>query len=307
MHSSIASLGRVGKTWFVAAALLAGTLQAASPDGTAGTPELGAPMQQGLRILVTGHSFHMGMPPHLTEAALAAGLKDHKIVASQGIGGSRVIQHWKLPDERNKAKAALKTGQIDVMTMAPHRRHPDEGIDKFVELALQHNPAIRITVQQSWGPWDDGDARPKLVWDRNALTGEILLAGHANYFREFEEQIEAVNKKCGRQVLFTVPVGRAVIALREQIRLKKAPGLTSQDELFTDLMGHPAAPVTALSAYCHFAVIYRRNPSDLPMLSLIAKTRNPERAALDRLLKAIAWEAVIKHPQSGVRAATASK
>ena len=307
MHSAIASLWRLPATLFASALLLAVALWAEPSGRTAGAAELSTPLDHGLRILVTGHSFHMGMPPYLTEAALAAGLKDHKIVESQGIGGSRVIQHWQLPDERNKAKAALKTGRIDLMTMAPHRRHPDWGIDRFVELALQHNPNIRITVQQSWAPWDEADAQPRLIFDRNAMTGDKLLAVHANYFREFEEQIDAVNKQCGRPVLFTVPVGRAVIALREQIRLGKAPGLTTQDELFTDLMGHPAAPVTALSAYCHFAVIYRRNPSDLPMLSLIAKTRNPERAALDRLLKTIAWEAAISHPQSGVRVAATGK
>jgi hypothetical protein len=34
-------------------------------------------------------------------------------VGTQGIGGSRVIQHWELPDGKNKAKPALESGQVD--------------------------------------------------------------------------------------------------------------------------------------------------------------------------------------------------
>src|SRR5207249_11790887 len=32
--------------------------------------------------------------------------------------------------------------------------HPDQGIDRFARLALEHNPEIRITVQASWVPFD---------------------------------------------------------------------------------------------------------------------------------------------------------
>ena len=45
-----------------------------------------------------------------------------------------------------------------------------------------------------------------------------------------------------------VPVGQALIALRERIRAGRAAGLRSQDELFTDAMGHPALPVQVLAA-----------------------------------------------------------
>jgi len=187
MHSAIASLWRLPATLFASALLLAVALWAEPSGRTAGAAELNAPLERGLRILVTGHSFHMGMPPHLTEAALAAGLKDHKIVESQGIGGSRVIQHWQLPDERNKAKAALQTGRIDLMTMAPIGGIPT-GHRPVRRAGSAAQSDIRITVQQSWAPWDEGDAQPRLIFDRNAMTGEKLLAVHANYFRSLRSR-----------------------------------------------------------------------------------------------------------------------
>ena len=96
-----------------------------------------------------------------------------------------------------------------------------------------------------------------------------------------------------------VPVGQAVILLREAIIAGKAPGLTKQEQLFTDPLGHVGPPVMALNAYCHYAVIYRRNPAGLPTPSILGKTEQKDE--LNKLLQEIAWQAVTEHPLSGVR------
>src|SRR5690242_2804387 len=68
----------------------------------------------GLRVFYTGHSFHMFVPRNVELLVKAAGIQGHKLVGQQGIGGSRVIQHWELADDKNKAKEALISGQVDV-------------------------------------------------------------------------------------------------------------------------------------------------------------------------------------------------
>ena len=73
-----------------------------------------------------------------------------------------------------------------------------------------------------------------------------------------------------------MPVGQAVIALREKIIAGQAPGLKTQWELFRDSWGHPAPPLQALAAYCHFAVIYRRSPVGLPMPAGPGEGEEPE-------------------------------
>lgn len=96
-------------------------------------------------------------------------------------------------------------------------------------------------------------------------------------------------------------VGQTLIALRELIRAGRAPGLRSEKELFTDDLGHPALPVQVLAAYGHSAVIYRRSPIGLPMPPGMVNAERPGWSdRLNRLFLAVAWEAALQHPLSGL-------
>jgi hypothetical protein len=118
-----------------------------------------------------------------------------------------------------------------------------------------------------------------------------------------DEHIRNLNKKFGKQVLYVVPVGQAVIALREKIIAGQAPGLQTQEALFTDPLGHPTVPLQALAACCHFAVIYRTDPVGLPAPPVLARAKNPTwDNQLNRLLQELAWKAVTQHSLSGVKA-----
>lgn len=271
---------------------LCGCLPALAADG--------APIDRGLRILVCGHSFHWGIAGPLEELAKAAALAGGSVEV-QKLGGSRVIQHWDLPDARNPAKRALQEGRIDVLTLSPRRAHPDDGIDRFVALGLMRNPDLRVVVQQSWFGWDTPDTGERLpMAQREAFSAADLLRIHAEYYRDFEAQIAAINAGLARPAVFTVPVSRALIVLRDLARRGEMPGIVRPMQLFTDAQGHPGPLATALNAYCHFAVIYRRDPRALPPLASVAAL--PDGAAIDRRLKEIAWAAVTAHPQSGVAA-----
>jgi hypothetical protein len=285
-------------------AVLAGTLLAgirAADADQAGARE-DVRITQGQRVFTCGHSFHYFVPPILSDMARGAGIKDHAAVGLSAIGGSRVIQHWNVPEEKNRAREALRGGKVDVLTLSPIHL-PDEGIEKFARLALEHNPKVRVTVQEFWLPFDIYDTtfskRPKKV-DHNAATGEELRKLHAPYFAAMDAHVRALNAKLGKPVVFVVPVGQAVLALRERIIAGKAPGLKTQEDLFTDAIGHARPPLQALAAYCHFAVIYRRSPVGLPVPALLARVKDPDRQKQNHLLQELAWEAVTNHPLSGV-------
>ena len=181
---------------FILAATVAGTLaQECTPPSRAvpatdAPAAAAAPTTTGLRVFSCGHSFHGYVPAMLDEMAKAGGFKDHRIVGTSIIGGSKVIQHWNVPDEKNKAKDALRAGTVDVLTLTPIYL-PDEGIEKFARLGLEHNPNLRITVQEFWLPFDKNEPHyydppkipaPKVV-DHNAATGEKLRAEHEPYFQ----------------------------------------------------------------------------------------------------------------------------
>jgi hypothetical protein len=261
------------------------------------------PIAQGQRVFTCGHSFHVCVPGILTDLAKKAEIPGHVQVGLSSIGGSRVIQHWDIADEKNKAKEALKTGKVDVLTLAPIFL-PDEGIEKFTNLALEHNKDIRICIQPIWLRWDIYEPttkRPEKV-DHNAITIDELRKRHAAYFKSMDEHIQELNKKLGKTVLFEVPAPQAVIALREKIIEGKAPGLKTQESLFTDALGHGTAPLQVLVAYCNYAVIYRRSPVGLPVPNALKPAKlGDDEEKLNRLLQELAWDAVTQHPLSGVR------
>jgi hypothetical protein len=255
----------------------------------------------GLKVLTAGHSFHVWMPPLVAEMAKAAGIQGHEQLAISSIGGSKVIQHWELPPEKNKAKPILEAGKADLFTMAPTFL-PDPGIENFTKLGLEHNSKIRFTLQQNWVPFEDPEIwlskdKPKSI-DRDVLTIPQLRAKNEPYFKLIEDHVKELNQRIPAAKIAIVPSGEAVLALREKVIEGEAPGIKTQNELFTDVLGHPGPQIRVLSAYCHFSVIYRRSPVGLPVNSQLAKL--PEAEKLNRLLQEIAWKVVAGHPMSGV-------
>lgn len=295
MHHSALSRSAFLSVCLLAWASLAAPVAAETPQ----------PPPKGLRVLTAGHSFHVWMPGILAELAKKAGITDHQQVALSSIGGSRTIQHWDVADDKNKIKPALIAAQADVLTLAPIYL-PDEGIENFVKLGLEHKPDLRITVQEFWLPYDDQalwikrEKKEPITVDHDANTLEQLRTNHASYFQAMDEHVRALNTKYGKTAVFVVPSGQAVLALRAKILEGKAPGLSKQSDLFTDAIGHPKEHIKALAAYCHFAVLYGRSPVGLPTPSDLAKL--PDGEKLNRLLQELAWDTVTQHPLSGVKA-----
>ena len=260
------------------------------------------------RVFVCAHSFMIFTAKLLPPLAQAANFA-YASAGQQMIGGSRVIQHWNLPDEKNVAKAALRDGKVDVLTLSPHMLLPDEGIDNFTKLGVEKNPKLRVFVQASWPGFDGNTAGTFKNEDRNAATVESLQAMRAmlreRWNNGLEAQVRTLNSAIGQETVHIIPVGDAVFALREHIAKGTAPGLTQQTDLFRDAIGHPREPLASLVCYCHFAAITGRSPVGLPVPAELQKLPHP--AELNALLQQIAWDAVSAYPLSGVKAAAEVK
>lgn len=262
---------------------------------------------KGLRVFYASHSLMWYIPKPLGEMVEAAGIKGHKLVGLQSLGASKTIQHWNLADEKNEAKKALKTGEVDVFVMSPIS-FPDEGIENFVKLGLEHNPNMRFMVQLSWGGGDiDNQDFPKGAFDNvdKEKTPEQLKSYNERNIKAGEAQADVINKKYGngKKILALVPSVQAMVTLRTKIARKEWPGLTKQGELFVDAV-HPSAPMEALNAYMHFAVLYGTSPVGLPMPAML---KNAKREAwneqFNRSLQELAWETVTNYPDSLITAA----
>src|SRR5262245_6005889 len=142
-HRSLSRLCFLIIAWLPLAG--AGLAEDAKPAQPAQTP-LAEPISQGQRMFTCGHSFHVWVPAIVEDLCKKADIPGHSRVGISSIGGSRTIQHWEIPDDKNEAKKALKTGMVDVLTLSPIFL-PDPGIENFTTLALEHNKDIRVIVQ----------------------------------------------------------------------------------------------------------------------------------------------------------------
>jgi hypothetical protein len=259
----------------------------------------------GLRVFVTGHSFHVFVAPMLAELADAAGIERHVDVGRQGIGGSTVLRHWERPDSVNTAKPALRSGDVDVFTMSPIVVAPDAGITRFAELGLEHNPDLRLVIQASWIPGDqtlpvDEPERDRWLTDnalRDARPVEELRPALDDVRFRLERQVDELNARFGREAVVIVPVGYAILRLRELVREGSFPGVEKESDLFTDAVGHGHGHINALTAYSNFVALYGLSPVglDLPLDDVTP--------AQHAILQKLAWEVVSNYAYSGIRRA----
>lgn len=271
-------------------------------------PKPAAALPKGQRVFYASHSLMWYVPAPLGELATAAGIEGHELVGLQKLGASRTLQHWELPDEKNQAKKALESGNVDVFVMSPVQ-FPDEGVENFVKLGLEHNPKMKFIVQLSWGGGDtDNQDFPKGAWDmvdHNKTPAQLKKLYERN-IRAGERQAEEINRKLGRgnRIMTLVPSAQALVELRTKIYQKQIPGIDSQNALFVDAV-HPSPPLEALNSYLHYAVLYGRTPVGLPMVGALKKAnREGWDEKLNRTLQEIAWQAVVNYPPSGIQAST---
>jgi hypothetical protein len=225
-----------------------------------------------------------------------------------------------MADNQNQAKQALSAGNVDVFVTS-NLVHPDEGIDNFVRLGLQHNPNMKFLMQISWpgmgytdneqfnagrggggGRGGFGGRGGMFLSGNDEKTPEQLVTINAIDIKNAEEQAKRLNAEAGKTVVFLVPTAQAHNALRTLIYKKEVPGMAVQSEVFIDPIGHPTAPVITLNAYLHFAVLYKRSPVGLPMPNVLKNSNRPQwnDEKLNRKLQELAWDLVTHYPPSGV-------
>jgi hypothetical protein len=260
------------------------------------------PITAGARIYFVGHSFHMFIVRPLIALAKEAGIKGHWAEGWDMIGGSTPMQHWERGGEDNEVKQAIRTGKIDVLTLASNVIVPEPAIDLFADLAVESNPAVRVMVQQSWG--DAGTSaimqarhsnRPlpddvPTNEDRDRTTADDLAAARvtgAAARDRLRDQLVAIDARHGRSVTSLVPAGEAVLRLRETVVAGGLPGVARQSELFRDALGHATQPTMDVVTYLWFAAIYGQSPMGSAVL---VDTAQPHAVAQHAVLQQIAWD-----------------
>ena len=269
----------------------------------------------GKRIYFVGHSFHMFIVRPLITLAKEAGIRGHWAEGWDMIGGSTPRQHWERGGDDNEVKQALRTGRVEVLTLASNVILPEPAIDLFADLAVEHNPDVRVIVQQSWGDASTGlimRARHggKEIDLRTVPTNETRdLATAADLAEQREsnraqratlrKQLRSIDSRWGRDLTAMVPAGEAVIRLRELVLAGELPGVTLQSELFRDALGHATQPVMDVVTYMWFAAIYGIDPAG--SLGLVDES-DPTARERHAVLARVAWEVLADEAHSGLQA-----
>lgn len=330
---SLTALKRAGGGAMLALAIAAsGCATAPATDGAAiASASQTRPITKGQKIVMATHSFNVfvgptrSRDPNVTPtpgplAALAAerGKAGHETLAVQMIGGSTPMQHWNQgngDDAKNIAKAALSTNgdKVDVFTMSPNAKMPEEGIDLFGDFVIKHNPNARIMVQTSWSAYDGKGTTPSVGGsgggdftnaERDNLTVADLDRWLANektpdgYSDRLRTQLAGIDKRAGKEITYVVPSSTAVYTLRKEVLAGHVPGVTRQSELTRDPIGHPTQVQANLVTYVWYAAMYRETPVGLQ--ALVDKA-DPNSAKREKMLQQIAWNAVVGEPKSGVK------
>ena len=262
-----------------------------------------AAAEPSTRIFYTGHSFAGGPPAWLGVLAKQAEIPGYENRGRQALGASRVIDHWNLAEERNQAKSAIVMDNLDVLTLSPNMKLPDEGIDRFVDFALQHRPNIRVFVQGSWMTWDGLGKDGITNAERDTRPVTEIRERTTRHMNDIRTQLRATNARVGREVCNLVPVGTAVVRMRELIAEGKLPGFNKPSHLFSDDIGHSSPAVNHVCTYMFYAAVFQRDPRELRGLgnngwSKQYGTPDPQ---LTPLLQQIAWETMLAEPLSGLK------
>ena len=187
-------------------------------------------------------------------------------------------------------RTLMKKGEVDVWltTDAAWAEKPD--LKEFGTAGLAGNPNFRLYQQARF--------LVEKVEERDNSKIADVQAALDKQRKRLEVRVDAINKEIGKPVFFIVPVGDAIVKLREMVVDGKFPGLTKQSELF--MAGYKGAlhaekHVNLLTAYCNYAAIYQKSPVGLK-LEMKEDITDEQHAILQKL----AWETVSKYPYAGV-------
>ena len=275
-----------------------------------------APIEKGQGVYHAGHSFSIFTIQPLELLAKEAGFEAHTTQGRSMIGNSTPMQHWNASEERSTVKPTLMAGGVDVLILAAHRQMPEEGIDLFADLAVKHNPNIRLLMYSSWSAWDghangagfSNEARDEVTIEE--IDGWIE-SRRVDYLERMRAQLRGINERHNRDMAFIIDVGDAVYMLRKEVIRGNVPGIEKQSQLFSDSMGHSGSIVSAIADYVTFATVYRTSPVGLDSVATMAPGRrsrgftpdlSPEdNTKLHRLLQELALKAVLAEPMSGFK------
>lgn len=261
-----------------------------------------------LRIVMSGHSLTDPITTPLSAMIRAVGgaAAEGKI-ANSSIPGSPAEHRW-INDLNLPIDARRDIANYDMLVLT--ERVP-------VRSTLQYHHSHEIALTWFTHAWKNGNGGKgaETVWYASWISWQSGPGNHDEYdlpdeqlipFRQrldlemgdWQDIADYVNTRRpnGSPRMRVIPGPKVMAAVYDAIEAGTAPGLTAMKELFEDNI-HPNGMGGYLVALAHYAVMYLRDPHEVPTL-----TDQPgwPSAKQQEWMKDLVWDVVRDYPDSGL-------
>lgn len=279
-------------------------MQADNADNSKGP--LSYPKGNGLRILMTGHSWVAPGRITLPLIAAAAGYDGHhqRSHTSGGASGSaNAIWLTEFGKFKNKPAQpillpAIATGQWDVMTWGMFYGDTPQVYSQWIDVCLAHNPGMVFYIQDGW-PLFKGELK-------NSPAAEALAA--------IDEQAKDLGDSLSGKLyagldekypgkVHIIPAGRAVVTMLHHYYAGELPGFDCVSEHLGGKVGiyrdgghlSTSGGMQYLVGYAYYGMLYKKSPA-------LITDYHPEgvNPKVDALIRDAVWQAIIHSPYSGL-------
>ncbi|MEZ5756371.1 MAG: hypothetical protein R3D90_16995 [Paracoccaceae bacterium] len=265
-----------------------------------------------VRQIHSGHSLSDAYmanpwPGRLTLATeVRGGQRAYDTIFNSSIPGAPLHWRWNNPSAYPDARQNIDQFELLVITESVPLQVQEEyfktdtldWMDRWVEHAWTKGNAGKgseVMLYTSWIWWQHSGQPPEYDLEADIPFRERLDIDGARWER-IQDHANA-NRPEGMPPIYMIPGHRMIMRIYDDIETGKAPGLTSIGDIFADDIHLNNIGQFAITTLV-YAVIYQRNPRELPDRLAIPDDRLS--AAQARYFKQIAWEIATTYNRTGV-------
>ena len=268
-----------------------------------------------LRVVGTGHSFMMPGYRTLPNICEAAGFSQPLFLHTSGGMTGSTRDKWEQENgifgfdrkPNPKLLPAIANAGWDAMMWGPYGQDRPEYYTCWIDYCLKYNPEMEFYLSDAWirlWPFDGGKP-PK---DESQYTPELLANLEAEKHAGFTAFLNDMQDKYPDKI-FIAPTSLAVTKAAVLQVKGELPGVESLHKLVTgkersiwrDHRGHLGPGFDRLEGYVFYATLYKKSPELIKnSISFQSGSQDYPSPALDKVMRKIAWQAVIENPLSGV-------
>lgn len=277
-------------------------------SGTAVAETQRAPRPFNARVIQSGHSLTDPIVPELDALVRANGAKQSRGMKMDlsTIPGSPMEYRWNernayMPDARHDIAGydvLVLTERVPLSNTLPWHASEDFALRFFTNAWTNGNggKGAETVLYASWVhvdsgpdatfPYEDPD---KFIPFRERLDRELV---------SWEQICDSVNaaRPDGSPAMTMIPGPLVMAALYDAIKAGTVPGLDRIEDVFSDTI-HVNKAGAVMIAFAHYAVIYGKDPRELP--SRIGAASAGSVATAD-WMKAMVWDVVSGYARSGL-------